>query len=365
MNFERMLRPRINELGKIKIGQKQAQERKTKSGGTYRAPEKIDHFLITTMQRSDNDDYIVDVPLMESLKEYADRDGKLRQIPIALLSNEIEDVLQCSYVWYNGKRVAWRSDGNGTMEVFYDRKKNEWYQQPRIVEWNPKFLEERDSYGNPLLKLNTTLNVVIASPEARWGGFYKFRTTSKISADQLYGSLVQIRELTYGILRGMPLRLVLRPIRVTPGGKTTTVYVVHIELLGRDLQAIQNQAISIARLEVENRKRIEQSRAEYKRMLALPGYGESEAEQREIAAEFYPQGLAEGEIPNEEPTPVVKIDPLTVKLGISDAIVDDKPAEEQVVITTPDDDWDDEPPLTDGELFDNSAEEREQLDNTK
>ena len=48
---------------------------------------------------------------------------------------------------------------------------------------------------------------------------YKFRTTSRISASQLVGSLVQLQQLTGGVLRGLPLQLVVRPIRVTPDGK--------------------------------------------------------------------------------------------------------------------------------------------------
>jgi hypothetical protein len=307
---------------------------------------------------------------MASLSPYADPDGKLRQIPVALLSNEIEDSLQCSYVWYNGKRIAGRSDGD-KLEIFYDRKSNEWFDQPRVTEWNPKYLEQTDAKGNKLFKMHTTLNVVIASPEARWGGFYKFRTTSQISANQLYGSLLHFRELTYGMLRGMPFRLIVRPLQVAPGGKTTTVYVVHLELVASDLQAIQQQAIDRSRFELENQKTLRAQQSEYKKLLALPGYTEAAIEHEEIAEEFHPEQLAEGEVPNE---PIAGPDPLAAQFGKQPSPVVVVEANPPTVVADdvhPDEDFDDEPEdfPEDGELFKPDPavlnEQKSQLDATK
>lgn len=304
-------KPRVCELGKIKIGRKGA-EKTSSSGNTYRAPEKLDHFEITTLQRDDHEDFVLDHELMASLDYLAESDGKLRQLPVAVLSNDLDEILQASWQWYKGKRMAAVSDGV-TLTRFFDRDKNAWMKEPVQIPWENRFalLTEKVGKNDVLMfKLHTTLNVVIAAKEARWGGVYKFRTTSRITADQLYGSLMHIQELTGGVLRGLPLRMVLRPVKVSPDGKTTTVYVVHIELRGPDLGQIQHQALERARFEIEHRKQVQQARLEYKALLTAPG-AEPPEEQTDIAEEFHPEPAEEPPSP-QELTP----DPLLAQAGI-------------------------------------------------
>ena len=286
MSLAKLLSPRPCELGKIKIGGL-GEERKGQGGGTYRLPEKYDHFVITTLYRGEDGKLREDAALMASLKEYCDADGKLRTLPVALLSNDIEEVLQASYLWYDGKKLAAKSDGE-MLTKFADMKTGQWLPQPETVPWKPEWADLKDGKGNPRFKLHCTMNVVIASREAKWGGFYKFRTTSRITADQLYGSLVQLRQLTGGILRGLPLRLIVRPLQVAPNGKPTTVYVVHVELAGSDVAAIQKQALEIAQHEVQNAKQLAAAQAEYRQLLRSPDEFLDDDEEAEVAQEFAP-----------------------------------------------------------------------------
>jgi len=304
-----LLRPRVCELGKIKIGGK-GDSRKTSDGqGSYRMPVKYDHFVITTMNRTRDDDLIQDSELMAALSEYADQDGKLRSLPVAVLSNDIEDIVQASWVWYIGKRIAGRCEGE-TATLFYDAKNRQWLNQPIEVPWDPDWAKPIDDKGTRLWKLHTTLNVVLATKQARWGGVYKFRTTSQITGDQLYGSLLQLKALTGGILRGLPLCMVVRPMQVSPQGKTTTVYVVHLELRGPDFDAIQRLAIERAKFELANASQLQQARIEYRRLLRSPGEGESEVEQADIADEFHTDV-------EDEPKPPPGPDPLADQLGLN------------------------------------------------
>lgn len=285
-----LIKPRVCELGKIKIGGLGEERTKASGNGTYRLPEKHDYFTVTTMHRDAKRGLVPDEELMASLKDLADPDGRLRQLPISLLSNEPEDILQAAYVWYNGTRMAAKSDGR-TLTRYFDTNKG-WLPQPEELPWKPEFAERTDAAGNRLFKLHATLNCVVAAPAARWGGVYKFRTTSGISAEQLYGSLTQLRLLTGGQLRGLPLRLVVRPVQVSPGGKTTTVYVVHIELRGPDLQTLQELALQRARFEIDNAKQLGELQQQYRALLAAPGDRETEEEQAEVAAEFHPEPAA-------------------------------------------------------------------------
>lgn len=283
------LQPRVTELGKIKIGKKEEQERTTSKGATWRAPQKLDHFLITTTQRDGRGDLITDEALMQRLAtEHASDDGLLREIPITLLSDDIGEVFQSNYVYYAGRKVIARSDGE-TITWLCDPKTLEPLAEPRVAQNRDRWVETaKDGKGNRLFKPHGTLNCVIASASARWGGVYKFRTTSIISIEQLYGSLVHIQQLTGGVLQGIPLRLVVRPVEVSPDGKATTVYVVHVELRGSDLGEIQRQAVQLAQMRLTNARQLQAAKQEYLRLLRAPGENEPEDEQADVAEEFHP-----------------------------------------------------------------------------
>lgn len=230
-------------LGHIKIGAKSAEVRTAKSGNEYRAPEKHDYFTLTSLAKDERGDYLPDERLMESLHAYADTDGKLRQIPVMPLSNSLDEILYTRYEWYKGEKLAGYSDGE-TLTLNYDRRQNVWLREPRTMSWNPKFLEELDTYKKPLFRLHGRLRVSIAAPDARWGGFYQFATHSPTSIGRMYQTLQKIALPTQGLLQGLPLRLMLRPIQVKPNGVPTTVYVTHLELVGSDLLPIHRQAIA-------------------------------------------------------------------------------------------------------------------------
>jgi len=254
-----------------------------------------------------------DGELMSQLaKEYGDGDGKLRQLPVQVLSNDIEDVMQSAYVWYAGKTCGARSDSE-TVTWFNDPTNGKHLDEPRTEAWNDDMLLCANSKGVKLFKLHTVFNCVIASKEARFGGVYKFRTTSVISGRQLYSSMIEVRTRTYGVLMGLPLRLVVRPVQVSPDGQPTTVYVVHTELHGPSLAAIQTQALDQMKVFAANREQIQGVQAQYKRMLLPPGT-ESQDEARDINEEFQPETVAE--VIEREPPPGV--DPLLAGVPTED-----------------------------------------------
>lgn len=279
--------PRIVELGKIKIGGL-GNTIQTRAGNTMRLPRKDDCFTITTNRRDTAGDLIPDAQVMEALKEqYADDDGKLRRIPIFLLSNEPEDVLQAAWAWYGGKTCGARGDGK-TITWFCDPKSGQRLKEPKEEPFDKAMLDWTDSRGNKLLKLHAVFNCVIGVKEARWGGVYRFRTTSVISFQQLHGSLVHLSQLTGGVLQAIPLMLVVRGIQVAPDGKPTTVHVVHVELRGSDLAAIQNQALERAKYMLTFHQQMSSTLTQYRRLLVAPGQ-ESDDEAGHIQEEFAPE----------------------------------------------------------------------------
>lgn len=285
------LQPKLTELGKIKIGCKEATERQSKGGGAWRAPQKLDHFLITTLERDAKGDLKNDAQLMARLAEVTGaKDGKLREIPIAVLSDDIDEIVTAAYCWYDSKRIAARCDGETC--TWYRDSKGQPIPEGKASPCNGEHDKLVDDKGKKRFKVHGTLNCVIAAGDARWGGVYKFRTTSRITVEQLYGSLQHLQLLTNGILRGLPLRLVVRPMQVNPtvnGAQVaTTVFVVHIELRGVDLSAIQQQAIQIAQSRNANVAQLQAAQAEYRKLLTAPGEDEPEDEQEDVASEFHP-----------------------------------------------------------------------------
>jgi hypothetical protein len=311
-----LLRPRLCELGKIKIGRKGA-ERQKQGGGTYRIPEKLDHFLITTLQRDAKDDLVLDEALMAQLREeHGDEDGKIRRLPVAVLSNDVEEIIQASYVAYNGRTCLARCEDGKTVTRFVKDGK---FLDPPIEEpWRDEFLALKNSSGGPIWKLHTKFACVIASKSANWGGVYFLRTTSQITGEQLLGSLMHVRDLTCGVLRGVPLRLVVRPIQVTPEGKPTTVYVVHLELAGTDLGEVQRLALERRRHELDYAKEMAATERQYRALLKAPGVDEDEIEADDVSSEFHPPEPAAASL---APAPGQgKLDALTTKLATPAAI---------------------------------------------
>jgi len=277
---------RIIEIGKIKIGGLGA-SRKARNGGDWRLPRKDDHFTITTLSRNTSGDLSTDDSLMDELASYADKDGFIRQIPIRVLSDDIDDIVQARFVWYGKKSAGAVSDGK-TVTWYYDRATMKPCEPPVTEPWDAELLKLQCG-DRPMFKLHANFSCVIAATEARWGGVYKFRTTSVISFRQLYASLIHISQLTGGILMGMPLMLVVRPMQVSPEGKTTSVFVVHVELRGRDLQKLQCIALEQAKFRLEFKDQIDRSKKAYQQLLVAPGEERGE-EVDAIEQEFNPAG---------------------------------------------------------------------------
>lgn len=293
--FDLVTAPRVAELGKIKIGGKDEKVRQSQGGGTWRAPKKLDHFIITGLNRTAAGDLAPDTELMAALvaRKFGDEDGKLRRLPIMVCSNDIEDIIQARYVWYAGRKVAARSDGK-TVVWFGDPKTFKFLPEPREEPWREEYADLVNPKGVKIFKLHSVFNCMIAANVARWGGVYKFRTTSWYTANQLVGSLMHIHQLTGGVLRGLPMQLVIRPMTVEPEGKPTKIYVVHCELAGADLLSIRNSALELARSEAENSRQLRAAQIEYKRLLSPPGDNETEIEASEVVAEFHPENMEDG-----------------------------------------------------------------------
>lgn len=108
------LRLTLTEHGKIKIGGK-GKELKNKAGGTYRQPEKYNHFKLTTNEKDENGLLIIDEDLTSELKEsnhvVLNNDGEIVGIPIRFLYDNDDLNFPHRYNSYPGGKLNCYGDG--------------------------------------------------------------------------------------------------------------------------------------------------------------------------------------------------------------------------------------------------------------
>lgn len=269
--------PRLAERGKIKIGEK-GEVKTSQQGKQFAQPKKLDHFLVTTMQRDAAGRMLPD---LELLRKLAPQGGKLKELPVMLLYNDPDINFQTRYACYTGNRLWCCGDGEGAQRLGEDGK----YQAVSC----PCLRLEANYVGKDKCKPNGTLQVLLQGVD-RIGGVWKFRTTSWNSVHSIMSSLKLIQAITGGVLAGILLKLVLSPKTVTiPGtGQNMIVYVVSLEFPGTE-QELAKIGYDIAKRRADHRAKMDQIEAEARK--ALEHLEETPEEMREVQEEFYPEGV--------------------------------------------------------------------------
>jgi hypothetical protein len=102
-----IIRPSLMESRRVTIGKKGEQVRNARDGGTWRAPVKLDHFLVTLCETDEKMDYVVDWKFHREIL----KDDKPRRIPITLIFNRIQ-LSAMTYLGLYAGRSAWcKGDG--------------------------------------------------------------------------------------------------------------------------------------------------------------------------------------------------------------------------------------------------------------
>lgn len=270
----------LPEVGKIKIGYK-GEVRKSKDGGDYRLPQKLDHFIITTNERDENDDFVIDSEI-HALQHIGQEP---KSIPIRLLYNEMKLNFISRYAIYKGKEKC-ICEGDGVNFYWLDEKTGKW-ELGRVPaeEMKPDFKGDK-------CKLNGILSCVIDGVN-RIGGVWKFRTVGKNSVISLKSSMEFIYQLTGGQIAGIPLNLVLRPksvnVKDPKTGKpiNTKIYVANLEYRGT-VEDLQNEAYKIANNRSLNSARIMQIEQQVLKQLET-AKNPMDEEIADTVDEFYPE----------------------------------------------------------------------------
>lgn len=243
--------PGLTEIGKIKIGCKG--ETRQGASGPWQLPVKLDHFIITTLARGADGNFLRDIDLYKRLGF----DDKPREVPIILLFDDLNLNFQSRYVRYDGKTLACSGDGEAAITA-----------EHKIIPC-PCPKKDPGYKGKDKCKMHGCLSCLIAGA-GTIGGVWKFRTTGYNSTVGLLSSLTLISSMTGGILAGLPLRLRVMPkVATNPDdGKSVTIYVVGVTFAG-DMGELQKSALTIVQSKETYRQRLQHVEDEVRKMISV------------------------------------------------------------------------------------------------
>jgi len=274
------LTPRLPEMGKIKAGTK-GEDAVSKDNKKFRLPKKLDHYIITTTERDDKGNLILDNELMETLKKskqaIVDKDGNLTGIPIRLLYNSIDLNFYTRYACYVGGKCVCSGDG----EKAHTR-------DGRDIECPCKQLDSAYQ-GKDKCKANGRL-ICIIEGAPMVGACHVLRTTSINTVQSILGGLAFIKTAAGGMLAFLPLLLILKPktITIPATSQLSTVYVSSIIYNG-PIVDLQRDALAMAKEKAKYL--IEMDTVEATARELLDQSVESEQEQLDVQQEFYPDAI--------------------------------------------------------------------------
>ena len=270
---------RLNEAGKIKIGKKSENELPTKAGGTFRPPERLDHFIVTTTEKDANGDLVVDKALMKALSEDQDtvknEKGEIVGIPIRLIYDDTELNFPTRLAAYEKGILTCYGDGESAYSRLSEFKNSKQCPCSRLDSGECKY--------------NGKLTCVIDAAEM-FGQVHVFRTTSFNSVHGIIGGIELVKTATGGKIAGLPLMLMLnnKSTTIPKTGQPTTIQVVSVCYRGT-MSSLQKKCLQMASENAQFLLGMQEIERDARNM----GVGDvvSDEEDRDFQEEFYPESI--------------------------------------------------------------------------
>lgn len=207
----KMLKPRLKEIYKIKIGIKGEQNAKGN-----KLPQKIDYFLICKNLKNQHGDFIIADEIMSKLPP------KPKKIPIILLYNNIEDNFYTSLAYYTKSRLVCSSDGETRQN--WDEK-TEQYVEGKCPNKLCSYFKNGQCKPSGILKCILRLDNQI-------GGAAVFRTHAWNTITYIVSAIKTLLNLSNNRIAGAPLFLTISPETRIVKGKQRIIYTVSLEFQG-------------------------------------------------------------------------------------------------------------------------------------
>ena len=303
LNQIQIFAPRLQELGHIKIGIRGAM-RKSAKGNEFQPPQKLDHFVITTMQRGPDGNLLED-------PDFAGK--KPTEIEVLLPFDDPNLNFQSFFAAYTAHKCHCKGNGKEAMRL------NE---QTEIFDEIICDPETCDWYKEKKCKPNGILSLILKA-KPLIGGVYKFRTTSYNTIKNIRSTLSQIIHFAGRGMSGITFKLVIRPEKVTPAsgnqaGKETLIYTVNLTYAGTMVELAEHaRAMLASRIGVDQLPALES--AERKALEAEPITDETHAP--DVAMEYYPE-VVQGEMQGPPKPPMApNIKPISENICYSCGVI--------------------------------------------
>lgn len=259
------LNPRLAEIGKIKIGGKSPEKRKSKkTGKEYQSPVRFNHFVVTTTEKGEDGNFKINNEIMKKVG------AEPKEISIRLPFDSIDMNFYTQFSYYHGNKCLCHGDGEKATRILKDDTEKHIECKPEKCE----FLQAEKCKVSGILSCFLSCSMEI-------GGVYRFRTHSWNSVSNILASLQYFSEQTNGILQGLPLKLKLIRKATREHGN---VWVVTVVLDGIEFIRMRELAGAEYKNRMElgiNMKQIEQKARE-------TGFLNDTDDPEDIQTEYYP-----------------------------------------------------------------------------
>ena len=241
--------------------------------GDRNHPTKLDHFVFLRKKKTPHG--VEWEPDPELTEHYG---AECRELHIMLIDDDVENVFPSSYAWWTAtERKCW---GDGTSATRRTAEK------PGGEPWTPCG-NGCPELASGVCKPSGDLRFVLAD-FPRLGSVCRIHTSSYRSIRQIHSALQEIQTFTGGRLAGITGKLVVRPEEITyfdrkeKRKKTTSVWVLSLEVEGDDMRKLIANLTENARLFAETRKLLGPAGK------VLEVVEEEQEQAPEINGEFYP-----------------------------------------------------------------------------
>jgi len=262
------LNPRLAEIGKIKIGGKSPEKRKSKKGNDYQLPVRFNHFVVTTTEKGPDNNFLINQEIMKKLEK------EPKEISIRLPFDSIDMNFYTQYAYYQGNKCLCSGNGETATRV-YDSDKKE--PTSKHIPCDPKTCEFMKSEK---CKVSGILSCFLAC-SMEIGGVYRMRTHSWNSVSSITAALEYFSQQTNGVLMGLPLKLKLIKKATQDHGNVQFATIV--------LDGIQFLEMrKLAAAEYKNRMELGINMKQIESRAKEAGFLNDTDEPKDIQEEFYP-----------------------------------------------------------------------------
>lgn len=261
-------------VGNIKIGKKGEEKKARNSDKKWRQPIRLDHFIITTTERGEDGNFLIDEAVMESIGE-----KKPKSIRVRFPFDKPTLIFQTSFQMYDGKQL--KCEGNG--EIAERKDKEGKMTEGKCMGRECQYMIDK--------KCKPSGRLACHLPDSpHYGGIYMYRTHGWNSVNGIMAALENYHAQTGQILQGLPFRLIFTNKATEEHGNVPVVVLV---MDGIELSAMR----ALARAEKQDRIEFKIVMEQVEKDAVLSGVLDDTDEPEDIAEEFYPE--TEDEEPDE------------------------------------------------------------------